>query len=172
MDCRSWRWCFWWWICFNSNYTVVFSDVNKWQLSHRSAVHEHDISKHLLQDQKTVLSTFLCKINFSTANSFPYGLPSADSWQCDQFPLVGLRWTERSGLMLRPPSSPLPYFRGNCGHQVRILFLSDLAAAWHMTSHIHTNTHIHRYSTCAQTQLRVFTCVMSWSWVIVLIQRV
>ena len=81
-----------------------------------------------------------CKMSFSTGNSFHYGLPSADSWQCDLFPLLGLRWTERSGLMLRPPSSPLPHFRGNCGRQVRILFLSDLLAAWHMTSAIHTNT--------------------------------
>lgn len=54
--------------------------------------------------------------------------------------------------MLRALSTPLPHFRGNCEQQVRILFLSDRVAAWHMTSHTHTDTtHSQTQHVCPNT---------------------
>lgn len=93
-----------------------------------------------------------CRTTFSTARNFHDA--SAHSWRRDPFPAVGLRETERSGARLRAASTLPPHFRGKCEQQVRILFLSDRAAAWHMTSRIHTNTacapkHTHRHPHCS-----------------------
>lgn len=78
-------------IYFYSCYTVIFNNVNTWQLSRSGAALYIKMPTAVSVEAETVN-----KMNFSTANSFHYGLPSADSWHCDLFPLAGLRGKERS----------------------------------------------------------------------------
>lgn len=107
--------------------------------------------------------------------SFQYGRASEDSWQCDLLPLLGPTRSQRVRAKPWPPSSPLPRFRGNCRRQVRILLGLTWwpPGTWPLPNRKNTHSQTEKlYTNTCTRSATYFTWVTSWSWVIVLIQRV
>lgn len=121
-------------------------------------------------------------MTFSTAHNFHYGLyiqHTAGSvtrflwWDWDR--QRGREWC----CELSPPRCHISVETANSRYVSCFCLTALLPGTWPLT---HTQTqHIHKHSMCAQTRTHahthcstrcVFTWVMSWSWVIELIQRV